>query len=317
MMAAMTDTPFHLAGPFTHENLTLHLIHGPDTVDGTRFMPLTEAMQARSVLVHETGEVSQLEIENLSEHLDLFIQAGDIVKGGRQDRTLAVDFVLPARSGRVPIPSFCVERGRWHRRANEDAAGFSGSDMYLAGKKLQMAAKLGRSQAEVWRCIADSQQALSASLGEEVCHKASPSSYQLTREHEGIQKRRREFLARLGGLLSDKPDAVGYLFEVNGALSSADVYGSHSLFVKLWDKLLDAAILEALEESGHPPRKDAPKTVQEVLQWLDSPESGDLVRRESVPPRVELITRRTDHSVRFDTHDQALGKLLHRSLITN
>lgn len=317
MMAAMTDTPYRLTGPFTHENLTLHLIHGPNTFDGTRFMPLAEALQARCVLVHETGEVGQLEVENLSEHLDLYIQAGDIVKGGRQDRTLAVDFVLPARSGRVPIPSFCVERGRWHRRANEDATQFSSSDMYLAGKKLRMAAKLGRSQAEVWRRIADSQQALAASLGEEVCHKISPSSYPLTREHEGIQTRRREFHARLGGLLSDKPDAVGYLFEVNGALSSADVYGSQDLFVKLWDKLLDAAILEALEESGHPPRKGAPESVREIRPWLDSPESGDLVRREPVPPRVELITRRTDHSVRFDTHDQALGTLLHRSLITN
>ncbi len=47
------------------------------------------------------------------------IQAGDVVKGGRQDRTIGVGFVLPAKSGRVPIPSFCVEIGRWHRRAAE------------------------------------------------------------------------------------------------------------------------------------------------------------------------------------------------------
>lgn len=80
-MVAMTNTPFQLSDPFTHENLTLRLIHGPDTFDGSRFMALAEALEARTVLVHETGDVGQLEVENLSEHLDLYIQAGDIVKG--------------------------------------------------------------------------------------------------------------------------------------------------------------------------------------------------------------------------------------------
>ena len=312
----MTNQRFHLSGPYTHDNLTIRLIHGADTFDGSRFMPLSEALQTGSVLVHETGEVGKLEVENLSEHLDLYIQAGDIVKGGRQDRTLGVDFVLPARSGRVPIPSFCVEHGRWSRRASEDVRHFSSSDMHLAGKKLRMAAKLSRNQLEVWESISDSQKALAASLGQDVCHKSSPSSYQLTREHHEIQRRRQEFRERLGNLIGDKPDVVGYLFEINNHLSSADVYGSHVLFVKLWDKLLDTAILEALEDSGTPDQQTKSHAGEEIPLWLASTESGDLLRRESVPPRVELITRRSQHSVRFDTHDQGIGTLIHRSLIT-
>ena len=39
---------------------------------------------------------------NLSEALDLYVQAGDVVKGGCQDGTLGVDFVLPAKSDRMP-----------------------------------------------------------------------------------------------------------------------------------------------------------------------------------------------------------------------
>ena len=89
-----------------------------------------------------------MEIENLSEALDLYVQAGDVVKGGRRDRTLGVDFVLPAKSGRVSVPSFCVESGRWHRRAREESGSFSSSKSYLASKKLRMAAKMSKSQAD-------------------------------------------------------------------------------------------------------------------------------------------------------------------------
>src|SRR5947209_7347461 len=119
-----------ITGPFTHENLSLFLLCDADDFDDSRFIPLDEAMEQKCVIVHETGEVGQLEVENLSELLDLYIQAGDVVKGGRQDRTLGVDFVLPAKSGRVPVPSFCVESGRWQRRASEDVHSFSSSKSY-------------------------------------------------------------------------------------------------------------------------------------------------------------------------------------------
>jgi hypothetical protein len=41
---------------FTHQNLTLHLIHGPDPVDGSRSMPLGVALKTGSARVQETGE---------------------------------------------------------------------------------------------------------------------------------------------------------------------------------------------------------------------------------------------------------------------
>src|SRR5262245_47179613 len=144
-----------IAGPFTHENLGIFLLLGEDAIDGRRFMPLEQALERKCVTVHETGNVGQLEVENLSEVFDLYIQAGDVVKGGRQDRTLGVDFVLPARSGRVPIPSFCVESGRWHRRPGEDMDSFSSSKSYLACKHLRMAAKLSRDQSKVWEKVAE------------------------------------------------------------------------------------------------------------------------------------------------------------------
>jgi hypothetical protein len=129
-----------VTGPFTHENLNIFLLRGADSFNGSRFIPLDEALEQKCVIVHEIGNVEQLEIENLSEALDLYVQAGDVVKGGRQDRMLGVDFVLP-KSGRVPVRSFCVESGRWRSRASEDVHSFSISKSYLASKKLRMGAK--------------------------------------------------------------------------------------------------------------------------------------------------------------------------------
>ena len=103
-------------GPFTHSNLSLYLLTLPDTETRTgaqHLMPFDRAIVEKTVVVHETGTVGQLEVENLSPEIDVFIQDGDIVRGGRQDRVVRTDFILPAKSGRLPLPTFCVERTRW------------------------------------------------------------------------------------------------------------------------------------------------------------------------------------------------------------
>lgn len=107
-----------LSGPFTHENFTLFLIHGPDRLAGVHYLTLQEAMDQKAVVVHETGNVNELAVENVGSS-GVFIQSGDIVKGGRQDRTISLDFICPPKSGRMPIESFCVEHGRWQQRGAE------------------------------------------------------------------------------------------------------------------------------------------------------------------------------------------------------
>ena len=59
-------------------------------------LTLQEAMDQKLFVVYETAEVNELEVENLSKEFDVFIQSGDIVKGGRQDRVLAVSIIIPA-----------------------------------------------------------------------------------------------------------------------------------------------------------------------------------------------------------------------------
>ena len=104
-----------ISGPYTHENLTIFLIHGKDELKGKTFLTLAEALQKKLAVVHETKQVNELSIENLSRTEEVFVLAGDIVKGGQQDRIIAFDLIVPPQS-KLPLAAFCVEAGRWQQR---------------------------------------------------------------------------------------------------------------------------------------------------------------------------------------------------------
>ena len=103
-----TNDDYRLEGPFTQGNLTVFLVHGKDKIKGQTFITLQEALVQRKVIVRETREVNSLTIENVSGE-EVYVQSGDIVKGGAQDRMLVTDLILPPRSGKIAIDAFCVE----------------------------------------------------------------------------------------------------------------------------------------------------------------------------------------------------------------
>src|SRR5207302_1849548 len=131
---------FRLSGPYTHGNLTVFLIHGEDQMKGRKLLTLDEALEQKKVVVHETKDVNLLAIENVSTE-EVFIQAGDIVKGGRQDRLLAIDLIVPPKSGKVPLESFCVESGRWAVRQGEAVDKFESSKSAAPSKALKAACR--------------------------------------------------------------------------------------------------------------------------------------------------------------------------------
>ncbi|MBS1811228.1 MAG: hypothetical protein JST84_23900 [Acidobacteria bacterium] len=161
--AQVLPTDYKFSGPYTHKNLTVYLIHGANKSTGKAPLTLQEAMAQKKVRVIETGDVNQLAIQNLS-HQEVFIQSGDIVKGGQQDRVLAMDLLVPPRSGRISIDSFCVEQGRWQQRGKEMVSAFSSSDQMLNHKDLKIAAKSKNSQGEVWAKVSESQAKLSKNV---------------------------------------------------------------------------------------------------------------------------------------------------------
>jgi ARG and Rhodanese-Phosphatase-superfamily-associated Protein domain len=150
---------YTVSGPYTHKNLTIFLLHGAGQSQNRAPLTLQEAMKRKLVVVRETRDVNRLTIQNRSNQ-DVFVQAGDIVKGGQQDRVLGLDLIVPPKSGRIPIDAFCVEQGRWSRRGNEAVAAFSTSDNALASKDLKIAAKARRSQGDVWANVSKTQEKL-------------------------------------------------------------------------------------------------------------------------------------------------------------
>jgi len=311
----MTKNPLVVSGPYIHANLAIFLFHGADEIDGGGYTSLTEAFEKKHVLVHETGTVGQLEVENLSETFDIFIQAGDVLKGGRQDRTVGIDFIIPTRSGRIPVPAFCVEMGRWHKRGFEDAAKFISSTHSVHAKSIRLAAKRTMDQNDVWHSIAESQKELGSALKKSVHAPASPTSYQLSVEDSALEKKKREYDEKLRGIAENRPDAIGYAFYVNGERNSADIYGSTQLFHKLWDKLLDVAILESI--SARNGNVAAPDKAN-LKAWLKEAANAQPSDKKDAAPRTRLETKSYPGGVVFETFDEAVGDqaVLHTNVIS-
>jgi len=311
-------TPFakRTSGPHHSGDLTVYLVHGPDRCDPNRFETLADALFRKAVVVHETGSVGRLEIENLSPDKDLLVLAGEIVKGGRQDRTLGVDLVVPA-GARLPIPAYCVERQRWAPRRGEDAARFSGSNFMLT-KKALMQAKMGKSQSGVWSSISESHGHLSKYLEGDVASPVSPSSYQLMMEHPRMRARVAEVREQFSHLLSDNPDVVGFVFLTHGQISTADVFASSELARNYFDKHLEAALVDAAyrdKESRGSVSTEEMQRPDEIAAWLEASIDGELVEQQHIAPRIRLEVRRaTSHrATYFGSSDDQLGVLLHQN----
>lgn len=126
-----------ISGPVLHENVALFFVHGtsaPGPVPAT----LAEALAKGTVEVHEIGDVQELKIENKGAE-PVFVQIGDIVKGGKQDRVLTVSLLLEPHSKPVPVGAFCVEQGRWAARGKEDVTRFAASEALMPSREAKVA----------------------------------------------------------------------------------------------------------------------------------------------------------------------------------
>jgi hypothetical protein len=310
--AAICLAQTHLSGPFTHDNLTIFLIHGADKSTKS-LLTLDEAIDQHKVVVYETRNVNELAVENVSSE-DVFIESGDIVKGGAQDRTLKDDLILPSKSGKVSLNSFCVEHGRWSRRGSEAVGTFGEAHQAIASKDLKMAVKMQQDQREVWASVAKAQAQLSSNLRTDVRAAPSPTSFAMTLEAPAVQRSIDGFLQDLAGIINGKTDVIGYAFAIDGKLNSADVYASHDLFGKLWMKLLRASCVEAV--TSRVGRKFEPVPASAVKNALADAESGKATAT-NLTDRTEVVVKETAQNVMFETRDRGQHEIwIHRNYLT-
>ena len=309
-----------LSGPFTHNNLQVFLIHGDAQLEERRYATLSEALEKKLVVIRETGNVQELTIENPSKDLTVFLNAGDIVKGGRQDRTVRDDLILTSQSGRVPLATFCVERGRWTGRGDENPAAFSANTKALSSRKEKLAARYGLSQSEVWSGVAEQQTKLNDNVSRlagksvNIRSAASESSLQLSLENKDLESAKWQYLDKLNPLLNGKTDVIGFAYAINGEINTAEVYNNKNLLRALWPKLLDAAITEAITECSADHQFRTVKA-EEIKAFFETALSGSVAeRRVWKTTRVKTFT--TPTTVLFETQDlEADGVWIHKSFI--
>ena len=338
--SAFAADGIQVSGPIVHDNLAIYLVHGAAAGGAGGAVPLTlqEALAKGAVKVRETGSVNTLTVENTGKD-EVYVQAGDIVKGGQQDRVLSVDLLLPPRSGAVSIAAFCVESGRWTARGNEDVRQFSSAAAAMPSREAKVAmrayvataappagaaasavsayaggAGAGESQQEIWALARKTQDSLSRSVGAPVAAPASPSSLQLSLENEELKQAQAAYIAALRGAGENGDDIVGYVFAINGKINSGDVYASNALFRKMWSKLLAANVTEAIsvkEASGAAPAPPPP--VKDVEAFLAKASAGATAER-AINASVHLATLDGDASLYAETR-RADGSWVHRNYL--
>jgi hypothetical protein len=346
--AAAADQGMRISGPHVHANLAIYLVHGA-SAPGPVPLTLQEAVAKGHVQVIETGRVNELQIENTGNEA-VFVQAGDIVKGGKQDRVLTVSFLLPANSGRLPIASFCVEQGRWAARGKEELGKFSSAGEAMPSRTalLAMAApppeaktdpagpsaasppdaaraasaqriareqdQVAKKQREVWDSVAATQNKLARGLNAPVAAPESASSLQLALENAKLKEARAGYVQALLATGEAEGDVVGYVVAINGKMSAANLYPSNGLFRKMWSKQLAAVVTEAIgEQQGAGNAASPPPAPSAATEFLAEAEKGKSYERP-LAAGTRQETRDADKSL-YNEARAADGKWIHRSYL--
>lgn len=282
---AASDAEYRVTGPYVHENLAVYLVHS-SKVDSREYLTLAEGLEKGTVKVSEKedAQVAQLMLENRSD-LPLFIQEGDRVIGGKQDRIVGLSFVVPPKSGPQPIPAFCVEQGRWVNSPGLTGVFGRGDNHALANKEVRQAAKFAKDQSEVWEKVAQ----LKRASAETLSTGNSNSSLNETLEDPKVKKLCEAAEAALGRIAEKHDDAVGIAVALNGRIEEVDVYPGPALLRKMAPRLVQSyAVMAAVKrEAGTAP------AASEVLAFMKQP-SKEPGKVEAIDARNRLVVTSGD-----------------------
>jgi hypothetical protein len=263
-------------------NLTIFPVVADKSFDTSGFLTLDEGIRSGQVTVTEAGQtaglvrprpyndgvwrerpfpipqggarVNQLALINNSDR-PLLLLAGEIVTGGKQDRVVGRDRIIPAHGKPVALDVFCVEPHRWTGASVQ----FDVMPSAMAQPSVRSKAMAERNQQEVWDEVAKSRMALAARVpAPQALAIESSSSYAAAMQSGGV-KRQLDLIAApiehsyeklMQQLQAQK--AVGAVVAVNGEIIWADVFASPVLLEKYWPKLVRSYAAEALSPHESP-----------------------------------------------------------------
>jgi len=313
----VTPAPgYKVLEPIRHGNLTIFPVVAAKTYPTGEFLTLDEGLRSGDVIVTEAGsvqglirrhntpvvhqggaEVNRLVLVNNSSR-PLLLLAGEIVTGGKQDRVIGKDRIVPAESDPVDLSVFCVEPGRWvasseHFGASEAMYGGSaGGPIHGATPPMAMMAQpsvrakamADKNQNEVWNEVNKQKAALAVEvagaapqaardLGQTTSYAKVNENVVVKQQVDAIAKPIEENYQSLIHQLRDR-NAVGVVVAVNGRIIWADVFASTDLLTKYWPKLVRSYASEAVVTRA----KEVESTVAQAQAFLADMEG----RREMI-----------------------------------
>ena len=302
---------YKVLDPIRHGSLTVFPIVAPKSYATGEFMTLDEGLRSGEVVVTEYGnvrglmrrhptpavqresgaEVNRLVLVNNSKR-PLLLLAGEIVTGGKQDRVIGKDRIVPAESDPVDLSVFCVEPGRWVATSNNfgtsgatyggviggPVSGKSAGTM-MAQPSVRAKAMGDKDQNQVWAEVRKQQQSMAVevagsapTVSTEELH--STSSYARVMENKDVKQKVDEIAAPIQhnyeSLIKQLRDrnAVGVVVAVNGRMVWADIFASTNLLEKYWPKLVRSYAAEAVVTRTKDHEAES-KQAQEFLNHLD------------------------------------------------
>ena len=276
------DAAWRLSQPVTYENLTVFPVVSTEEADTSGFATLDDALASGAAIVTEQGsymrrsrdgviqptpsgaQVNQLVLVNRGKK-PLLLLAGEVVSGGKQDRIIGKDRIVPIGAEPLPLDVFCVEHGRW--TGGEDKFGAA---QLMVHPSVREKAAFDQDQSQVWAAVrSGSTASMSESLAMAAPHAAAPqisadsvsatiASSAPTQSYRKIYKSSpvgasvetyaeeidRRFRRATAGLKGER--VVGVVVAYGNEVAWSDVFASSSLFENYWPKLLRSYVVEAL-----------------------------------------------------------------------
>ena len=223
--------------PTYHGGLTIFPLELRGSEDETDYASLDEAIRGGIVRVSDTGVVRQVTMENVSRHRWVFALTGEVILGGKQNRMLRDDVLLPPGSGPVTVPTYCVEKERW---TGHDRAEFS-SGRGLGNYALRRRALAGEPQGKVWEQVEEEQRRFGVASATKD-YGAVMDSPAVARELSGY----RDAFERIW-----RPRTVGFVVAQGRRIVAADAFCNQRLFWKLRGKLLDSYAFDCVRRYKH------------------------------------------------------------------
>ena len=274
------DGEWRLLDPVTYENISVFPVVSPYTQDTSAFLTLEEGLASGEVLVRERGSdglvrgrdgrpvyipstgaaVNQLVLINHSKK-PLLLLAGELVSGGKQDRIIGKDRIVPAGAPPLPLDVFCVEHGRW-----TGASQFAASSTIVHPSVRENAA-VAQEQAKVWDAVRNGtnlskeaaaapgpnapalsagriQGAIASNSHTEAYARIYQSNAVGVSIDDFVYQLERRFANATSGLKGEH--VVGVVVAYNGEVAWSDIFASGNLFNQYWQKLLRSYAVEAM-----------------------------------------------------------------------